>query len=495
MHRSWLTLNRHPTVFLMLFGLGAAALMIVSLSCRPNSHDEGQYVAAVALMRTGLPYRDFPYLQTPLQPLLLSPFSLVSAGWLLVALRVANAFFALAGVLFLALQLRTRVRTQSLVVALAALCCTEAFLFAGSEARNDALPLLLAVAGQWLLLLAIDDPTALLRTLAGAALLGLAASTKISAALPAAGAGLYWLLRMRDAGPRPFIAFATGFGLGLLPCAVLALIAPSQFVFSVFTYSLDAPTQWWTSIRQATDLSPAFRVTRLLLLSLHGIILVGLLVCLFDRRRSEARSLLDLMILGGLVSAYLPEPAFEQYLVPLLPALTARVTFALDSFSGLRLKVAHLAILCASITGLVPTAKTALAAQRQGSDLFRTVRDGEAAAELARGGAVVTLSPERVAGWNVNLDPRFATGPFLFRTSGKLAQLVEQRTGAPNWERVGTALAVQPPSLIVVGGEARLYPSRQNRSLDAFLASWAQAHHYRVEVLPSGRLDAYVRER
>jgi hypothetical protein len=73
--------------------VSTALLLGLSLLTRPISHDEGQYVGAIALMRSGLPYRDFAYLQTPLQPLLLAPLSFLSAGWLLVGARVANALF------------------------------------------------------------------------------------------------------------------------------------------------------------------------------------------------------------------------------------------------------------------------------------------------------------------------------------------------------------------------------------------------------------------
>jgi hypothetical protein len=58
----------------------AALLLGISLLTRPINHDEGQYVGAIALMRSGLPYRDFAYLQTPLQPLLLAPLSFLPAG-------------------------------------------------------------------------------------------------------------------------------------------------------------------------------------------------------------------------------------------------------------------------------------------------------------------------------------------------------------------------------------------------------------------------------
>ena len=116
--------------------LGIAAL-------RPIDHDEGQYVAAVALMRSGLPYRDFAYLQTPLQPLLFAPLAWLCEGWLFLALRVVNALCA-AGAAALLYHATRQVggSRRSAGIAAMALVTSHAFLFAATVARNDALPLL-----------------------------------------------------------------------------------------------------------------------------------------------------------------------------------------------------------------------------------------------------------------------------------------------------------------------------------------------------------------
>jgi hypothetical protein len=59
--------------------LAAAALgfLLVALAIlRPVDHDESQYVAAARLTAAGLlPYRDYPYFQTPLQPFLFAPLA------------------------------------------------------------------------------------------------------------------------------------------------------------------------------------------------------------------------------------------------------------------------------------------------------------------------------------------------------------------------------------------------------------------------------------
>jgi hypothetical protein len=227
----------------------AALLLGISLFTWPINHDEGQYVGAIALMRSGLPYRDFAYLQTPLQPLLLAPLSFLSAGWLLVGVRVANALFGWLSLALLLFGLRGRTPPWAAIAAVVALACTDVFLFGCSVARNDALPMMLLSAA---IALVLQARTPCKRTYFTAGLvLGLATSAKISFALPAAGAGLFLLLRWRATGGQPILLFAAGGVVGLLPTAALAMLAPEQFYFGVFTYSLEAPQQWWVSVGHA----------------------------------------------------------------------------------------------------------------------------------------------------------------------------------------------------------------------------------------------------
>ncbi len=87
-------------------GLAILALLLVIMLATPVDHDESQYVAAVAMMRTGLPYRDFAYLQTPLQPLLFAPFALLPPGWLVAGLRLANGLCALGTLAIIVTTLR-----------------------------------------------------------------------------------------------------------------------------------------------------------------------------------------------------------------------------------------------------------------------------------------------------------------------------------------------------------------------------------------------------
>jgi hypothetical protein len=475
--------------------LGAAFLLVIAaLLTRRINHDEGQYVAAIALMRHGLPYRDFAYLQTPLQPLLLAPLALIPAGWLLVAARAVNGLFAWASLALVALALEGRARRSAQLIAIAALACTDAFLLAGSLARNDALPMMLLAGAVAALMHAVDRAGHRKWFALAGLLLGLAASAKISFALAAAGAAVFVLMRSRQLGWRTVAAFVGSGFAGVLPTIVLALLAPANFAFDVFTYALHAPQQWWISVGRGYWLEPSWRLIRLIGFAAKGSILVALGASLFDRRaRDDHRLLLDLMIVGGLLAAYLPDPAFTQYLVPLLPPLFTRFGMALSRASLRTAKPLLALTLAGCVLGVIPTIRSTLRWWVAGPDLFDALDQGRAVAALGRGGRIVTLAPEYVAGADTNLDPRFVTGPFLFRTFDGMADEALAYGKSPGWQHAGEALDRAPPFAIVTGNEAKNWPAPFSGSLEAPLIAWAQRHRYRAERLEPFGLTVFVR--
>ena len=80
------------------FAFSGLTIWLLALAfVRPLSVDESQYVAASALTAHGLlPYRDYAYLQTPLQPFVFAPLHLLFPGHLLLAIRLANALIGAA---------------------------------------------------------------------------------------------------------------------------------------------------------------------------------------------------------------------------------------------------------------------------------------------------------------------------------------------------------------------------------------------------------------
>jgi hypothetical protein len=117
---------------------------------------------------------------------------------------------------------------------------------------------------------------------------------------------------------------------------------------------------------------------------------------------------------------------------------------------------------------------------------------GPKTAALARGGRIATLSPEFVAGTGANLDPRFAAGPFLFRTSDGLALDAERLGLAVTWQDVERSFGVNPPALVLAGGEKAPHRPMRPHGLDAPLIGWALSRHYRPVAVGDGFV-AYVR--
>lgn len=486
-----------PGVVLLLL-----AILLGIVVLRPIDHDEGQYVAAVALMRSGMPYRDFAYLQTPLQPLLFAPLAWLCEGWLFLALRAVNALCATgaAALLYRSVH-RAGGSPRSARTAAMALVTSHAFLFASTVARNDALPLLLHMGG---LALLIDGRRVTRRPpclmLAGL-LLGAAASAKISYGLPAAAIGLYALLNVRQFGATGVFALAGGGVAGGLPTLILWAVAPDAAWFGIIDYSLKAPLEWQTLNQRLFMVEAPLSILRLLRYLAQGSALLALVAIGVSTLRRPARSPittrpLDYMIVAGLLAAWLPRPIYVQYLVPLLPALFLRFGLMLDTPLW-RGPAAVAALALCMTAGAAETLIRIVPNIASGhSPLFTAMRDahaiGQSVHASAIAGPVVSLAPERVVDSGIPLDPRFAAGPFLFRTRDLLTPAQQRAFHVLNGATVAAGLTRYPPAAIVTGPESAPYPAAR-QGLDPSLIAWAVAHGYRPASLPSGEGMLYLR--
>jgi hypothetical protein len=307
---------------------------------------------------------------------------------------------------------------------------------------------------------------------------GLAISAKISLALPVAGAGLWLLWRERAAVPAAILGGVTG----LLPCLILYAMAPQPFLFGVFTYSLEAPQQYWTAIGEAERLTAASKLGGLGLETLKGATLVALLLWLSTIRQGGAeRRLLDFAIVGGLLAAYLPDPFFRQYLVPLLPALFARAALSLPTLIPRWRTLAIGAGALTSVVGASGTAADLVDAISTRPELVAAL-DRSRVADIAQGEVLITLSPEQFAGSDVRLHRGFAAGPFLFRTEGGLAQTAEQLAFAPTFARLNKL----ERAFIVTGGERKGRPPLFPKGLDEALELYAARSGYKPVDLGDG---------
>ncbi|MFL6759628.1 ArnT family glycosyltransferase [Sphingomonas sp.] len=462
------------------FTFAALAVWLLAIALvRPLSVDESQYVASTALAAEGLlPYRDFAYLQTPLQPLVFAPLQWLFAGHLLLAMRIANALLGLVTVMLVyGAARRAGASERSALTASAMLVACESFAWCVGVARNDLLPAALLSLGLWL----IVRGGGWTRLGAGLAF-GLAASAKISYAVPAAAVFLAGVWTADAAERRRQLCFAGGVAIGLLPTFVLAALAPRAFLAEAIIFPARAPAQYYTEIGKAWRLGPA-RFGELLIAAAVG---PALIASVEIARRSWAepgrwlgdsvRRTMIAAAIGGVVSAGLNKPFQIFYLLPALPPLF--VLTALVSGEGAARRRWWLGAWALFIAaGFVPVAgwfvhaaihgmPPALDAERRSEALGNALR----AQHVHR--PIATLAGQYVpTGYSV--DPRFAAGPFLYRTRGFVAP--EQ---AREWRivtRDQTAiLAERPPGAIVTG----TYPDSQP-DLETQLAAQAKALGYR----------------
>ena len=455
----------------------AAALVLLLVGfalVRPVDHDESQYVAAAVLAARGLiPYRDFAYLQTPLQPLVLAPFAGGLGIWTYPGLRIVNALLGAVavGASFTAMR-GAGVRPTRALACAALFACCDVLLFSAGTARNDALPAALYA-------LALPP---ILRTERGsgsrasAVLIGLllaaAVATKISYALPAAAYGVHALCVRRH---RPGWVL-----LGAAPVAALVAAtwtaSPLGFVYGVLLFPATAPGDYYLAAGRAWKLTLWAKAIDTIKFLALGPALLALAYVGHRRRRPM---LLDGLILAGLLAALLPAPTWRQYLLPILPPLFVRLAQLWEAQPpGRGLRIAAVVFAAA---GLAPSIE-ALVLAGGGTPMGAAMRDGRAigaALDATRaGGAVATFSPQFVPAARRPIDPRFAAGPFHFRGRGLLAPADEASLKLVSRGTLVSAFAAQPPGAILIGGEG--HRTSGDDGLDAILARWAVAHRWRT---------------
>ena len=438
----------------------ALALLLCLLALlHPIDHDESQYVAAAVLTAHGLiPYRDYAYLQTPLQPFLLAPIAWAAGTVAWPALRFVNALFGALAIRCVYGAAREVADRRAAFTATALFACTDILLFSIGTARNDALPGACLAGAIWLAVRAERRGAGKAAALAAGLLLASAAAAKISYALPAAAYGAWALARPRH---RPLSV-----AIGALPAMALVawtyLLSPEGFVFGVFTFPAQAPLDWYAD--RPWKLSLAAKLLDTLKFLALGPAMLALAVTLFRRRLP---AMLALLTLASLVAALLPTPTWRQYFLPMLPPLFVMLAHRWGQNPPGR--AVRIAAVTFAVAGLAPTAlalasgrPAMVAAMRQGAAIGRMM---EAAGVH---GEVITLSPQFLSATGRPLDPMFAAGPFVFRSRHLVSG--SQNVGLNVLTRSVFDSMPAAPALLV-GGEDRW--TGGDPVLDALLERWA----------------------
>lgn len=487
-----------PVIDRKTFWLGLAiafALLVPVALTALLSHDETQYVAASYFVANGLvPYRDFAYLQTPLQPYLFAPLTWLFPAWSLVATRLANA---LAIALSAALIGRTAVvlagRRSAFWWAIGAVLTTDSVLFGASVARNDALPFLL-FAFSLERLYAIARPGTGRVAVAGLAM-ALAASAKISYALPAATMAALALWHARGGDRTRVAALLGGMLVGGTPILFFLAAFPRQFMFGVYHYSIDAVIAWQALSDTNHRLLWIVRIRKFLLLAMLGPALwLSIAVGLTRAKgpRPLGISLLPIW-LSCVIASFMPMPTFRHYLMPMIPPLLLLGAVHADAIMArikrhqLRGRIAVAILALTLVAGIgrsfgwvttEPLIRRPIAIELAAHDIGRRARENGAR-------TIAGLDPLLMVDSGVAFDPRFAAGPFLFR-AGNLAACRDYSLCPVTFSFLGS-LDASPPDAILTGTERRA-PRRIAGGLDGVLDRWAARNGYAGQPLAAGRI-------
>lgn len=479
------SLRAAVTAWQVLFAL----LLLTRALTAAIDYDEDQYVAAGVMARQLMLYRDFIYLQSPADPLLLAGLDGLSGGWYLLTARLLSGVLAVCVFGLTIALVRRSGAGRGLATLLASLALLSPFLDrAIATARNDILPLTLFLAG---LLLYLDAPKRGRAWLAAAGLCaGLAVEAKISYVFAPAMLLLHAGWTGGDRLSR-LVPLAAGIAVAALPGLYYLAATPDNFLFDLLGFHMRGPAAWYQRQGQPELLDPGHRLAALGVLLLWSanasltLLVAGLAVLRRVRRAgfpAQAGLLLLLLVPAALVG-YQPSPSWPMYyapLAPLLAALAATLAAGLPVAGGVKrfgpalFAVALIPALfplwhrAADLPGLLqPSAWPGMVVHRQAL----AMRD--ALAEAGVTGEVATLFPIHALD-AVPVQPEFASGPFFFRTSDlypddRIRQL--HGAGAASLDRL---FAERPPAALL-GGLAK---GQWQAEMDASLQDYAERNGY-----------------
>nr|WP_179220693.1 glycosyltransferase family 39 protein [Sphingomonas laterariae] len=485
-----------PACFLLVAGwLVARAL------AAPLNHDESQYVAAAVLSGQSLIFRDFLSLQPPLHAWLLAPVAWAFAGDSFIALRMTSAAMGLVALAAVyAAQRGLGIGKWPALAATVLMAGCDAFQFTAAVVRNDMAPTMLLALGLLAALTGIRRGEYGWWAAAGL-LFGLATSAKLSFAPPLAVAGLFLLAHVRDRriGVAAVLAFGCGGLAGLVPMAIGYLAGPDAFIYGTLTFGSTAPFDWYRANGLHYRLAPSGKLGDLAYFAILGPTVAALALVGWDgvrRWRGEKlagfsleQRLLIALILAGLIGAYLPTPVQRQYLMPLMPPLFIALGAALAAIASRRGRAIALAVLgLFALFGFAKAGWPMLRAATHGApavvvdDQAEWIGDALRAQRLT--GPVASLSPERLVDSGYPVDPRFATGPFVYRSGALVSPRDAERFRVLTAGTLFAALDRAPPAAILTGYEAGT--RKFSIAPDAGLIAYARARSYRAVRLPDG---------
>lgn len=469
----------------------------------PFDHDESQYVAGAYFSQHLLIFRDFLHLQPPLHSWTYAPLAWLFPHHMVLAMRIATAITALATLAALwSAQRVAGIARDSAVIATLLVGATAAFQFTGSVVRNDMLPTLLASAAMFVTLLAMRHCTRGHWLTAGT-LFGLAIAAKLNFAPLGVATGLFVMSAGGRGGFKAAVWLATGAAIGMAPMLLALVLAPEGFIYGVLSYGATAPYAWYTANGAGGALSFPAKILDLLISLIRGPALFGLIAvglnafATRNRPRAAGRRLALWMMAGALIGAALPTPSQLQYIMPVLPPLALALGYLFEDARNwvFARRETLLGLMCiAAVPGMVPATLAVTDMMHSGSPVLKAGHGadwaGDTVRTLARGDRVATLSAHMILGSGLRLDPRFAAGPFAYRSGWTIEPMKARRLNIMTPATLPD-MDSRPPAAILTGYEMgkRKMPLKPDQGL----INYAMSRGYRMFIMPDGVGRLYVR--
>ena len=518
----------------MLLLLGSLLLALVGAfahSMLEFDHNEQMYITAGVLVAQHKQlYQDFAYLQTPYLPLiygaLLRAFH-ISAYYLLFGKLFSYICYVAACVtLFWITYMVTGRRVASLATAIL-FALNSAVVNVSAESSNYILPITCTFLAFALFVYGNERQWTDRFALFGCGLLvAIASGVKlyyVTALLPFTIL-LLGFPRQRSVGQRlvyRFLPFSLGVVCGLTPLLIYLYTDFDRFLFDNLTFHA-LNTQWriLDGTSEAMSLPAKLQVAGTALLRLDtGLILYASLLALVwlggghwfrpsappEEPRSSKDAVLQpttlytlltaLLTLAGLVTAFVPTPAFGQYFVMPISFLFLLFGVQLARFPVVWHWLQEFLLLTAVLVTLLFVAPARLGEIQQAVDLsnWRPLRIHDTAyairAALRKAGVpltgqVATVSPLYAVEANLPIYPELASGQFLFRIGDLLSEAERLHYVGTSRESITALLMQRPPNAIIVGFSG---------DLEEPLAEYGEASGYtKIEKLGEGA-TLYIR--
>jgi len=485
----------------LLFGVFALIFsLVMSLAMDKGlSHDEGQHIAAGALLSDEnlLPYRDFPFFHTPYLVFIYGLLFEFTSQFLLPARLFSVACSALTATCIFAVANRvfktsgSALRLAIVTAAVVGLVSSPLFIRTAGFAWNQDPSVLLALLALLAYLGACRRDYRGRWLFASGLFLGIAIGTRLTVA-PLAAPFLGLLAVSFGNGSERVnrcAMFGAGVTAGSLPMLALFLMAPEGFLFGTlefskvniaYRYATGEPRTMTALTKFRYFIKEIVRPNWPLVLAFATMLTALKLWRPGQRLPQELRVILWLLpfVLAG---SFAPSPLFEQYFYAVVPFVLLGIIFGLGALQERPEIFKPVAAAC----GVMALAGGALGFQQYNAidKLFSPSRwtsseirqTANQLRELAGEGDVLTLSPVYPIEAGMEIYPSFATGSFGWRVAAFVSPAKRERLGMVSERELETLTRKDWPEAILTGGKGRRW--------EGPLVSYAKRHRFTLVTL------------